>query len=129
MSDEQPIRYAVRYSTRARRDFDFAVADYNDYTGDERRAAQLYQRIDDTAMSLGELPDRYAVAEQESAVLGFTVRRVLARLSRNSVVAYHLLYYAVEQSDDGPRVTVVHIRHASRAPMTADEARDIKAQQ
>ncbi|MBC8140768.1 MAG: hypothetical protein H7Y38_04940 [Armatimonadetes bacterium] len=62
-------------------------------------------------------------------MLGFYVRRVPARLSRGSSVAYHLLYFAVEESPDGPRVSIVHIRHANRAPMTPDEASEIKAQQ
>ena len=83
----------------------------------------------ETAVSLQELPDRYALAEHESAMLGFAVRRVLARLSRGNVVAYHLLHFAVEESPDGARVSIVHIRHASRAPMTPDEAGEIKAQQ
>ncbi|MBC8140769.1 MAG: hypothetical protein H7Y38_04945 [Armatimonadetes bacterium] len=48
MSDE-PIQYAVRYSARARRDFDQAVSDYDDYTGDSRRAVQLYEKIDNVA--------------------------------------------------------------------------------
>jgi len=128
MSDA-PVRYGVRLSPRADRDLNIAVVEYAERTGDEYRAALLYRRVRETAASLSELPDRYAIAEHESAILGFPVRRVLARLSRNSAVAYHLLYFAVEQSEDGPRVTVVHIRHASRAPLTADEARDIKAQQ
>lgn len=129
MSTEEPVLYSVRYSNRARRDFDLAVSEYDSYTGDSRRAALLYQKIDDAAMSLRQLPERYAVAEHESAMLGFSVRRVLARLSKGSSVAYHLLYFAVEESPDGPRVTIVHIRHASRTELTPEEASEISAQQ
>ncbi|MBC7804781.1 MAG: type II toxin-antitoxin system RelE/ParE family toxin [Akkermansiaceae bacterium] len=124
-----PVRYAVRLSPRAERDLDRAVVDYADLTGDENRAALLYRRIRETAATLSENPDRYAVAEHESQQFGFSVRRVLARLSKGSGVAYHLIYFAVEESPDGPRVSIVHIRHASRAELTTEEASEIRAQQ
>ena len=111
---EVPLRYVVDYAHR---------------TGDESRAALLYRRVREDAASLNQNPERYAVAEHKSAVLGCPVRRVLARLSRGSAVAYHLIYFAVRDGPDGPRVSIVHIRHASRAPLTADEAGEIRTQQ
>ncbi len=123
------LRYSVRFMPRAKRDLDFAVVEFADRTGDEFRAALLYRRVRETAGTLNENPDRYQIAEHESAMFGFTVRRVLARLSKGSAVAYHLIYYAVAESADGPRVSIVHIRHANRAPLSADEAGEIKAGQ
>ncbi len=126
---EVPLRYSIRLSPRAERDLNIAVVDYAHRTGDESRAALLYRRVREDAASLNQNPERYAVAEHKSAVLGCPVRRVLARLSRDSAVAYHLIYFAVRDGLDGPRVSIVHIRHASRAPLTGDEASEIRAQQ
>lgn len=126
---EEILRYAVRWYTRARRDVDSAVVDYAEYSGDIIRAAQMYDEMEELAGTLNENPNRYAIAETESVAFGFPVRRVLYRLTRGSRVAYHLIYYAVEESPDGATVTVLHVRHASRAPLTTEEASEIKGQQ
>lgn len=34
---------------------------------------------------------------------------------------------AEEESPNGPRVSIVHIRHASRAPLAPEEASEMKA--
>ena len=128
---EEAKRYGVRWYERARRDLDRAVVDYAEYTGNRPLAAQMYTSIQDLAASLGENPDRNMVAETESVSFGFPVRRVLYRLSRNSRVAYHLIYYTVEDGEDGEDddlVSIVHVRYASRAALTREEAREIMMQ-
>ena len=39
-----------------------------------------------------------------------------------------LIYRVTEDANDGPRVTLLHIRHAAARPMTKKEAREIEAQ-
>jgi plasmid stabilization system protein ParE len=127
MSD-LPKRYALRYSPRALRDLESAIVDFADFTGDEQKALQLRDGIRACAAILAENPDRNQVDEHETVLLRFPVRHELYRFSRKSRVAYYL-YYRVTEDEDGPRVLILHIRHASRAPLTSDEAREILAQQ
>ncbi len=128
-TDEQPRRYAVRYYQRATRDIDQITVSYADATGNEARAASLRNGIRDVASSLSENPEGNAVAEVESAAFGFAVRRARYRMSKGGQISYHLLYYVVEQSADGDVVFIMHVRHANRAPLTPDEASEIKVQQ
>ncbi len=120
---EQPTVYAVRLYERAYRDIDLAFSDYLDATGNEARAMALRTGLRDMAVSLNVNPERHPVAEHESQMFGFTVRRTLHRLTKGSTVAHHLIYFAEKEGPDGPVVFVVHVRHASRAPLTEDEAR------
>lgn len=127
MSD-LPKRYALRYSPRALRDLEAAVVDFAEFTGDEQKALQLQDGIRASAAILVENPDRNQIDEHETALLQFPVPHELYRFSRKSRVAYYL-YYRVTEDEDGPRVLILHIRHASRAPLTPDEATEIRAQQ
>lgn len=63
--------------------------------------------------------------ERESKLTGWEVRRLLYRRTVGSA-AYHVLYTVDEAGDDGPRVTVFHIRHAARKPLSAKESRDLR---
>jgi len=41
-----------------------------------------------------------------------------------------MYFYTIRQDSlDGPRVTILHIRHAARKPLTREEARAIEAGQ
>jgi plasmid stabilization system protein ParE len=126
--DEPPKRYALRYSPRALRDLEAAIIAFADFTGDEQKALQLWDGIRASAAVLAENPDRNQVDEHETALMRFPVRHELYRVSRKSRVAYYLFYRVTEDSD-GPRVIILHIRHASRAPLTPDEVQEILAQQ
>ena len=130
MSDAEPLkRYAVRWSPRARRDLDLATSNHLDYTGNAPRARKLYTGLESAAAALSELPQLHQVSEAESKLFGFEVRRVLNRLVQGSNVAHHLIFRIIESGDDGAQVVVLHVRHASRTPLSVDEAREILAQQ
>jgi hypothetical protein len=40
---------------------------------------------------------------------------------------YKMFYTIAEDGPDGPVITVLHVRHASRTPLTGSEAQTLKA--
>ena len=44
-------------------------------------------------------------------------------------VAYLVFFSVTDEGEDGPTVSVIHIRHGSRKPMTRAETRQILASQ
>ena len=57
--------------------------------------------------------------EGESRKLGGEVRR-------ERFGPYYRFYRLRDDTEDGPRVSTVHLRHTSRKPITRAEARDIR---
>ena len=127
-TEEIPKRYALRYSPRADRDLIQLVVDYADFTEDAFKAVQLRDGIRAKAATLVENPEANQIDEHVAVLMGFPVRHKLYRGTRKSRVAYYI-FYRITEDDDGPRVTLMHIRHAARAPLTKAEAREILAQQ
>lgn len=90
-------------------------------TGDVDLARLWYAGLREAVSTLSEQPRRYAVRARESQLIGRETRCLLYRRTSGSV-AYHVFYFVEEDGDDGPRVIVFRIRHASRRPMTSQEA-------
>jgi len=129
--DPAPTVYAIRFSARADQDVRQAVARLAELTGDVERARAWRDRLLDTVGTLATNPRIFAVHVPASRRFGHQTRRLLFRSTSGSA-AYHV-YYAVEEksaeSQEGPRVTVLHVRHAARRPITREEARQILANQ
>jgi plasmid stabilization system protein ParE len=128
-------RYAVRLLARARRDRAATAAWIIEHVGadeegnpteeGERIAADWLAHLSDALGTLAENPERHPILPAESKRLGVPVRRILFRRNNSSRFAHHV-YYTVEEHEDGPRVVVVHIRSASRRPLTVKEARELR---
>ena len=74
--------------------------------------------------TLATLPRRRAIAD-ENRLFQNDVWEYLYQF-RKSRVIYRILFEIVEKDEDTPFVHVLHIRHASRKPMTRAEAREIE---
>ena len=117
--------YAIRFLPRAERDAAETVTWMVEMTGSGEVAREWYAGLRAAAGTLATLPKRFAVQERESRLLGREVRRLLYRRTPGSA-AYHVFYTVAEDSPDGPRVSILHIRHAARRPLSRAEAREIR---
>lgn len=128
--NSQIKQYAVRFISIAIKEAIAASEYVASFTVDETQssdyARRWYQGLRDLAGTLATLPHRFAVEVRESRRFGMEVRRLLYRM-RMGGVAYHAYYRILEESADGAKVQIIHVRHASRRPMTFTEARDIIA--
>ncbi len=122
--EDGPKRYSVRLSPRSLRDRTEVAAWIMEIVGEEV-ARDWVGGLDQAVASLSEYPKRNAVRERESRLIGREVRRLLYRRTVGSA-AYHAFYLIEETGDDGARVVVFHIRHASRKPLSGKEARDLQ---
>jgi len=123
--EERTARYAVRFSAQADRDITTALLRLAEITG-EAAALTWRNLLLTEAGTLAETPRRFAVDEQVSRRLQQETRRMLFRPSPTGA-GYHIYYVIHEESPDGPRVMVLHVRHAARRPITREEARQIVA--
>lgn len=150
--DEEPTAYALRVSARAQRDIEDAVlylaqamlggADGGDVgpaetDADRARRAGVAGKLrawrdglDELVTHLSTFPRLYVRSEEFSKRLKREIRQATYRRpgAPNSA-AYHVLFSVTDEGDDGPTVTLVHLRHASKRPPTAAEAREILAGQ
>lgn len=128
--DESEVVYALRLSRRAQRDRDDIRDGIGDATG--HAAADAWEDgLFEALGTLAHLPERRpAVPEAETFAAAFgpgTVIRELPYRRKGSRVTYRVLFFARKGgADEGPTVTVVHIRHGSQAPIDEDEARRIE---
>ena len=121
---DEPRRYALRLLPSANRDRIEAAAWIAELVGED--AAQAWRSgVLAAVATLAENPRRFAVQERESRLPGREVRRLLYRRTPGSA-AYHVFYTVAEDSPDGPRVSILHIRHAARRPLSRAEAREIR---
>lgn len=97
-----------------------------DLTGSEYLALEWLKGIRAAAAALATNPTRYQPQAPESRKLGGEIRRLLYQRTSSSSAVYHLYYRVDEDSDDGPRVRILHVRHAARKPLTRKEAREIQ---
>lgn len=120
---DEPQNHRLRIAERASRDIVEAVVHFIDTAGDyvaEQWQEGLYAEF----AALATQPRRFAVVPE--AVFRQETRQLLYRRTNQSA-AYRLLYIVTE-GDDGPTVTLIHVRHASARPIRRAEARIIEAQ-
>lgn len=120
--------YTVRLSECGIRDLE-AIVYYLDETQGRTAALSWRQGLYGVIQGLAQNPRRFAVQIEESRKLKDEVRRELYRATPGGTAVYALFYFVQDTSDDGPLVTVIHIRHASRKPITRAEAKEILAGQ
>jgi plasmid stabilization system protein ParE len=113
--------YAVRIEVRAERDIQEALLRIAEFSGDEIARtwiAGLYEAF----AKLGTLPYRCPVIEEARS---FTreVRQLQYKRTANAP-AYRILFTIVENGD-GRMVSILHVRHAARKPVTRKEAKEI----
>lgn len=120
------MTYAVRLSDRARDEAIAAAARQAEIAGDGDRARTWLHGLDVAIGTLAEYPRRYVILERETRLLGREMRRLLYRPTPHSTAAYHAYYIIADAGEDGPRVTVVHVRYASRRGLSAREARELR---
>lgn len=123
---EEPTRYAVRFSTRANRDAENAVRHLGQATGDQQIAGAWYTGLKSAVGTLATLPRRYGLAPEREQ-FSYEVRQFLYRRTPDSV-AYRVLFVVQDETPDGARVTLIHIRHGAARPLRRADARAIEAQ-
>lgn len=118
--------YAVRLSSQANCD----VVEASTWLSgliDETLVVQWSEGLLSEIGALSGAAHHSAISERESLLFGGEIRRLMYRRSGNSTATYHIFYRVEETRPDGPVVRVLHVRHATRRPLTPDEARDILA--
>jgi hypothetical protein len=120
--------HAIRPSKEANENVVTLAFERAQWSGDVRAALDLDAAIWSAISTLATNPRRFVAAPEEAELLGIDgdVRRMLIPLSARFAV--HALY-RVSEDEDGPVVRVIHVRDARRAPMTPDEAGDIRVNQ
>ena len=122
--NEEPLQiYAIRILPQAKRDIDNATMRMAEINGDAI-ALDWYENLYLVTMTLATLPRRCPIAP-EDAFFKRQVRQLQYRRTGDSP-AYRILFTITEGSNDAPTVSVIHVRHAARKPMTRKEAREIQ---
>jgi hypothetical protein len=121
---EEPRKYTVRIVAAANLEMLDAYEALAQRSGDPEAARQWYLGFKAEIGTLATLPHRFPVRPDESRKIGRETRRFLYQRPPGGV-GHHAYFVIEEDSMDGPLVTVIHLRHARRAPMTEDEGRDI----
>lgn len=116
-------RYAIRFRSRARRELNDARTRLAEVTNPEH-ALDWYNGFLDTLALLADNPNRNAIA-YESRYFRDTVHALVYRLTVRGV-GYRVFYTIIESEIDVPIVSIMHIRHGARKPMTRAEARKIE---
>lgn len=117
-------RYVIRFRSRARRELDEARIRLAEIT-DLDHAQGWHNGFLDALALLADNPNRNVIA-YESRFFRETARAFVYRLTVRGV-ADRIFYSIVEPKEDAPVASIMHIRHASRKPMTRAEARKIEA--
>ena len=122
--DSSPAVYAVRISVQAEQDVVEAMLRLAELTQEPAAARNwkdgLYQQL----ATLATHPRRLPIATQETRRFGRETRQMLYRRTRDSA-AYRIFFSIAEDVVDGPTVRIIHVRHASRRPLTREEARRV----
>jgi len=134
-SPQPPRAWSVRFTPHATDEALEAAARWAELnapetSGEERqqRALAWYAGMEAAAGTLATNPRRFAVRERESRLLGLQVHALLHRHTAGGGGggAYHAFYQVEDDTPDVPRVTILHVRHAARRPLTRAEAREIQ---
>lgn len=125
---EEPVIYSIRLTLRARRDISIARERFVALT-DEDIADAWETGIEEAISHLATSPIRPLIAEQNH--FRIPIRQLLYRRlgSNRSSPAYRVIYHVDTHSPDGPTVTIMAVRHASMAPITAEEAQIIEGRE
>jgi plasmid stabilization system protein ParE len=123
---DEPSTFVVRLTRRASADM-MAAWDHQSLAAGENHADQWQQGLERAISQLAQMPGIHPVAEEESRLFGFTVRKMLYRRTRSRRGApAHLVYFRVlPKGDDPATVLIVHLRHGAQAPLSGEEARSI----
>lgn len=122
---EEPKQYALRLTPRAERDIEAAIVHFADTAGFEIALAwrgRLFEEI----TSLATNPTRFPFAPEMPFLRNFKgeFRQLVWRRAASSV-AYRIIFWIEEESDDGPTVNVAYVRHGSAKPITRKDVRDL----
>lgn len=127
-----PKRYTVRLTAQAIQDVE-AENERLGYLVGEEAAAEWTAGVYAAAGTLADNPQRNPLLATESRHIGLPTRRLLYQRTPQS--AKYLLFYTIEEETpdtsqtgglDGPRVTVLHVRHGARRPLTRAEGQTIR---
>ena len=119
---QEDQKYAIRFRSRARLELDEARVRLAEMT-DLDHAVEWYNGFLDSLATLTDNPGRHLIAH-ENNYFRDTVHVYTYRLTARGA-AYQVYYTIVEFDQDAPFVTILHIRHGARKPMTRAEARKI----
>ncbi len=129
---EKPQTYALRFSPRALADIEAAFERLLFLTG-VAAAIAWKDGLFDAAATLATNPRRLAVAPESRFFTrrfssGDGVRQLLYRRTPASPF-YRLFFVATDDTDDGPTVILLHLRHGARRPLTRSEAQEIEREE
>ena len=128
----QHRRYAVRTLEKATREVEQQVKDFAEWNGTKkdpmpaesvRLALEWYDSFQEALLSLRDFPRRRPLIPEQK-LFAQDVHQLIFRRSA-SAPAWRMLFVIEEESEDGPLVQVIHVRHGSRRPITRKEAREI----
>jgi len=126
-TEDLPV-YAVRLSVQAQQDVTNAAFRLAELTQNPVLAEQWAEGLYIEVGKLATNPRGYVVAEHETRRFRRETRQMVYRRSASSV-AYRILFAVSKEGADGPTVTILHVRHGGRKPLTREEARQILANQ
>lgn len=120
--------YAVRITARAKRDIQEALLRMADLSGSPVARSWIIELYDAFA-TLGTLPRRCPVATEANLFPSHYEVRQLQYRRAGSTAVYRILFRVRDETEDGPVVSILHVRHAARKPMTRREAKEIQGQE
>jgi plasmid stabilization system protein ParE len=123
--DKDPsMIWAIRFTSRADADVTAAADYFADKSGIEIARTWVHGLNAEVA-KLAQYPTLWPVAEEDQ-LFRENIRRMLYRRTRRGP-AYRVLFVMRQNPDDAPTVAIIHVRHATQAPMTPEEAWEIEA--
>jgi plasmid stabilization system protein ParE len=118
---DMPPRYAIRILPVALNEID-SVAAYLDAHGAVADTEEWRAGLRKEIARLATVPRQFPIIA-EAHMFRREVRQILYRRTASSS-PYRVLFSVSDAGDDGPQVTVFHVRHAARRPISRREARD-----
>ena len=116
-------KYSIRLHRQASEDIDNAYDQITAFSG-TAYADDWQNGLRDFVAALATLSSRYPLADENSL---FQNKVWAGRYQfKTSRVIYRVPFEFVDDTQESPYVYVLHIRHASRKPMTRAEAREIE---
>jgi plasmid stabilization system protein ParE len=123
--DDRPTVYVIRYSERALRDIDEVLSWLKDNVSEEA-AVEWRDGFFTRVSILSTFPMGHPAAPEASR-FARPVRHLLYR-RLSSASGHRVLFTLSSPIGEPPTVTILHVRHTSRRPITKAEARTIEAQ-
>ncbi len=123
--DETPS-FAIRILPHAERDIEAHLVRLADREGAEIGRA-WYEGLREAVALLSQNPRRHAVIS-ENQRFRREVRQFLYRRTPQGT-AWRVLFTVQVDTEDGPTVSILHVRHAAQRPITRAEARQIESSQ